>query len=160
MSQFKEREQTDSALYYYEPPQYFYEEGRSLKLRQTMGPFMVSFLFQCNPNNSHDLCEGTRMFQPQKKLHRWGPICRGKMGHFISSLSLIHIWGWTPSEKSKGNERLHIFLVGIGRKNRAHGHRRPRGTLNVFQLFMIKIYHFILYSTLCTSTITMNINYK
>ena len=86
MSQFKEREQTDSALYYYEPPQYFYEEGRSLKLRQTMGPFMVSFLFQCNPNNSHDLCEGTRMFQPQKKLHRWGPICRGKMGHFISSL--------------------------------------------------------------------------
>ena len=70
MSQFKEREQTDSALYYYEPPQYFYEEGRSLKLTQTMGPFMVSFLFQCNPNNLHDLCEGTRMFQPQKKLHR------------------------------------------------------------------------------------------
>ena len=70
MSQFKEREQTDSALYYYEPPQYFYEEGRSLKLRQTMGPFMVSFLFQFNPNNSHDLGEGTRMFQPQKKLHR------------------------------------------------------------------------------------------
>ena len=62
MCQFKEREQTDSALYYYEPPQYFYEEGRSFDLRKTMGPFMVSF--KSNPNNSHDLCEGTRMFQP------------------------------------------------------------------------------------------------
>ena len=45
MGQFKEREQTDSALYYYEPPQYYYEEGRSFKLRQTIGPFMVSFNF-------------------------------------------------------------------------------------------------------------------
>lgn len=72
MGQFKEREQTDTALYYYEPPQYYYEEGRSFKTidkLQTIGPFMVSFQFQSNPNNSHDLCEGTSMFQSTHELH-------------------------------------------------------------------------------------------
>ena len=39
MDKFKERKQTDSdsVLYYLEPPQYYYEQGRSFSLRQTTG---------------------------------------------------------------------------------------------------------------------------
>ena len=39
------------------------------------------------------------------------------------SFSSMSFKGGILDEKSKGNERLHILLVGIGRKNRPHGHR-------------------------------------